>query len=356
MLLIVLTLLTHNAACWTVNHTKSLHSTHSSSSSNSIIAAQPSLFPLTFNSFLILVMMKYDLAPKKMGSNVDNVEHCSVYGDMHASRDALLNAEHVTLLRQHDMIELDMAVELLKPFHRDRKYTETYLRTHPDYTGVQPEMSSLSTAERQQKMRDQDMEKFVEDYEAVMIDENGIPIAPEGDGDVRDASIEALPRSHDLSDELVDPSRTNLPIRLHTSSPEAKCAESVVPEPEPAQISSLPLSSALSTPPPSSPDSLRNPTESSPQGVKRKYRVEPLQPLPGSEDYSKYKYYELLAVCRERQIYSTRNTQEVRNCLIQDDINIELDLPRDIAKYKAWSSKHYLHKVPAALKRGKGKT
>ena len=36
---------------------------------------------------------------------------------------------------------------------------------------VQPEMSALSTAEKNQKMRDREMEKFVKDYEEDPIDD-----------------------------------------------------------------------------------------------------------------------------------------------------------------------------------------
>ena len=47
-----------------------------------------------------------------------------------------------------------------------------------------------------------------------------------------------------------------------------------------------------------------------------------------TEGYSEYKYYEVLAVCRERKTHSSGNKQEVGNRLVQDDINLVKGLPR----------------------------
>lgn len=199
--------------------------------------------------------MKYDLASKRLESSVENARHRSVYGDMHATRDVLMNAEHVTLLQKHGTVEIDMAVELLKPFHRRRIYTEEYLRTHPEYTGIQPEMTAFSTAERHQKKRDKDMEKLVEDYEAGRIDEDGNPIAQDGNGIVHNTVIDAPSRFHD---------RSEYPTNSPSIPPRTVTSRTLSPSPE------------------ASPES----SKSTSWGIKRKPRVHPLQPVPGGEDNS----------------------------------------------------------------------
>ncbi|KAJ4993190.1 hypothetical protein SVAN01_01165 [Stagonosporopsis vannaccii] len=186
--------------------------------------------------------MEYDLTSKKMESSVNNVGHRSGYGDMHSTRDALMNTEHVTFLRQHRMIETAMAVELMKPLHRGRQYTEAYLATHPDYTGIQPEMTALSTAERHQEKRDKEMEKFIEDYEAGRIDEDGNPVSRDGDGVVHGAVNKGHPRpSLDPNYDPANPSRVILRKRLRKLPP-----NTVAHEPEAA---SEPARASESSPP-----------------------------------------------------------------------------------------------------------
>ncbi|OSS52904.1 hypothetical protein B5807_02311 [Epicoccum nigrum] len=51
---------------------------------------------------------------------------------------------------------------------------------HPEYTGVQPEMSALSTAEKHQKMRDREMEKFVKEYGKGLIDKGSSQVISPG--------------------------------------------------------------------------------------------------------------------------------------------------------------------------------
>ncbi|OSS52002.1 hypothetical protein B5807_03276 [Epicoccum nigrum] len=239
--------------------------------------------------------MEYNVFSKKRDSTISNADLRSGTGDMHAHRNALLMKSHVEMLLEHDMLNSVMAVNLSKPLDREWKYTEAYLKTHPEYTGVQPKMSTLSTAEKHQKMRDKEMERFVRDYEEGRIDAEGKPIR---------AALE--PIDTNSGDESSSPS----PSR----------------EPKP-------------------------PTTT------------PHQPLPGYPDYAQYKYYTLLAICRERRIRSPGGTQEVRNLLIRDDINVARGLPQDVAVWKRGNGevyKHgadrkvYKHYVPDGM-RGKGK-
>lgn len=273
------------------------------------------------------------MTSSKLESTVENTEHRSGYGDMHEHRGALMIAQHVEILRRHNIVDAAMAAELMKPVYRDRKYTPAYLGTHPDYTGVQPEMTALSTADRHQKQRDNEMKKLVKDYEVGLIDEDGNPNPDVEYATAQDANIES---SESNSDHNSEPA-----ISPQYSTDASEAAEPMSPSQPSSKSSSLVLHASDESEISSTPE---------PPARKRKYRVNPLQPLPGGEDYSQYKYYPLLAVCRERQIFASGDTQEVRNCLIQDDINIAQGLPRDIAKWKSIMYKNFKHDVPDALK------
>lgn len=295
-------------------------------------------------------------APKKIDSTVENAMHRSGYGDMHAHRDALISAEHIAFLRQHSMIDDTMAQELSKPNDRERKYTAEYLGTHPDYTGIQPEMTALSTADRHQKQRDKNMEKFVKDFEAGLIDENGDPNPAARYFNTEDDDSQASKDGNDThKPEPYDP---NAFLKLDTSlyrfsDPlEKESAESPMIVDYARSHNVYATSKQKSKSPSASSQASGTGTSSTLTRTRKpKYRVAPLQPLPGGEDYSQYNYYQLLAVCRERQIYSTGDTQEVRNRLIQDDINVAQGLPRDLAKCKRNLYKDFKTDVPDALKK-----
>lgn len=134
---------------------------------------------------------------KKLESNVENVELRSGYGDMHAHRDAQMMAEAIVMLRDHGIIDEEVATELRKPFG-DRKEPVAYTRLHSEYTGIQPKMTMLATALRRQKKRDKEMLDLVEAYEAGKIDEYANPIAAVLTEKAEDADTEM---TNDTSDE-----------------------------------------------------------------------------------------------------------------------------------------------------------
>jgi hypothetical protein len=266
--------------------------------------------------------MEYNVFSKKRDSTVANADLRSGTGDMHAHRNALMMKSHVEMLLKHDMLDPVMAVNLAKPLDKEWKYTEAYLKTHPEYTGVQPEMTTLSTAEKNQKKRDREMEKFVKDYEEGRIDENGKPFregSGSGSGDTNEDNESSSVSSEEEEEEEEDHNDTSHP-------PSSSSPEGPTPLPVPA-----PSSSPYHFSPPTS-----SPASKAPAAA-------PLQPLPGYPDYAQYKYYTLLAICRERTIRSPGGTQEVRNLLIRDDINVARELPRDIAVWKKGNREVYKH-------------
>lgn len=153
--------------------------------------------------------MNFEVSSGISISNIGNAELRSVYGDMHAHRDAQMMAEHVASLHTHHIVDDAMAAELLKPVVQHRNYTKQYLGTHPDYTSFQPEMTTVATAHRHQKQRDMEMKKFVKDFKAGRIDEDGNPIAQDdvidtvdSDGDSEDSELTDI---SELEARLEDP-------------------------------------------------------------------------------------------------------------------------------------------------------
>jgi hypothetical protein len=72
----------------------------------------------------------------------------------------------------------------------------------------------------------------------------------------------------------------------------------------------------------------------------------PVKPLPGLPDYAAYGYYDLAAICFERNLVSGGKAPELRARLIQDDINVIQDLPREAKPYSKEKQRERKHKVP----------
>ncbi|KAH6882475.1 hypothetical protein BKA58DRAFT_396763 [Alternaria rosae] len=84
----------------------------------------------------------------------------SAYGDSHAATEKALLSAHSRHLRNADVIEEHMVVELLKAVHSSDvhgvRYTPEYLAAHPDFTGEDAdEISSMQAAIKSQRDRDE---------------------------------------------------------------------------------------------------------------------------------------------------------------------------------------------------------
>jgi hypothetical protein len=76
--------------------------------------------------------MEYNMHSKKRDSAIANADLRSGTGDMHAHRNAFMMKSHVEMLLEHGMLDPAMAVNLSKPLDKEWKYTEAYLKTHPE--------------------------------------------------------------------------------------------------------------------------------------------------------------------------------------------------------------------------------
>jgi len=74
--------------------------------------------------------------------------------------------------------------------------------------------------------------------------------------------------------------------------------------------------------------------------------VAPRSPLPGCPDYAVYNYYQLASICFERNLVSGRNAQTLRSRLIQDDVNVIQDLPREAKSYSKEKVRERKYKAP----------
>lgn len=306
------------------------------------------------------------MAPRKipaatLESTIENVHLRSGYGDLHATRNATSMAAHVAHLQAQGLIDDNMATELLKPYDKCKFSTE-YLATHPDYTGVQPDMSTFVTADRHRAKRDKEMEQFIKDFKAGRIDEWGNPIKQEVytkavESGVVQLDPESVTNTIDDNESKskssqIDPSKIEAALGLLALSTPADSAQiqaalgllalsaPTAPSPEPSTTVSTPILD---------PASMTSSAQPKPRKRKPKVAVKPLVPGPGALDYSEFKYGELVAECRRRKIMGGGTTQAVRNHLIQDDINVKQGLPRKMMRYQGQVRKVYKHEAPAAL-------
>lgn len=120
--------------------------------------------------------------------SIQEVEHVStrsVYGDNHAANEDTMMVEHAKSLRAAGMIGEEMETQLSQPWHRTgelkRHYSKAYLEMHPEHTGSNAiEMPTYETALKKQRERDRAQEKWLADWRAGKIDDDGNPVGGEG--------------------------------------------------------------------------------------------------------------------------------------------------------------------------------
>lgn len=76
--------------------------------------------------------------------------------------------------------------------------------------------------------------------------------------------------------------------------------------------------------------------------------------MPSKSPYTNYNYFELAALCRERNIPSGGKAPVLRARLIQDDINMETGKEREVKKYKNSGRREYRTVAPVLEVKVKG--
>lgn len=294
------------------------------------------------------------------------------YGDARAAREDQMGVAMSETAKAKGLIDDETAQNWSTSWrtkgHIVLNWTQQTIDKYNAENGIVPEeVMSLEEAEAIKKKKDKDLEEWCIAYYEGIIDENGNPTAPGDERPVvkpksksreRDARREAARKKDPLrevqSGKVVKKGMSkktpNLPTILEVPSPAPAptLAPTLAPNlararprplaPAPASGPAAPLASGPSAPvsKPAIKKATTKPATAAPTKAaksKKKPDEAPIAPLPGRPTYGQYHYYQLVALCGERNIKSGNGTQAVRNRLIQDDINIIQNLPRDAKNY-----------------------
>jgi hypothetical protein len=286
-----------------------------------------------------------------------------------------------------ELIDEDWAIKLSEPWHEkgvlDRRTPDKYLDPSKKSDLYIPSMKHALWV---QKKKDEAMLKFIADWRAGIIDEDGNPIVrpgqprtvedeqeepSEGDTSSSEPSTQAEDSSEDESDadespkskpeterptnELTPPTKTHSGDKLATNSPskirpiatptlsKAK-AKTLTPKPVAIPTSFSGTHSQLTT--------TRNATTRSSSATPL-----PSTPAPDADmeeyhgDYSEFDYFSCAAICRSRSLKSGGNTEVIRARLIKDDQLVRAGQPRvDQATYENNHNRRNLTTVAPLLK------
>ncbi|KAF2867582.1 hypothetical protein BDV95DRAFT_581279 [Massariosphaeria phaeospora] len=217
----------------------------------------------------------------------------------HAATEAALMAIHVKMLLKYNIINAEFAAKF-QPWQEkgvlEFKWDEKHLEMHPEYVPGGEEIMDLKKAEQIQKKKDAAEKKFLENWRMGLVDADGKPV-----------KLITKEKREDT-----EPSSSSSAIAPSLPTPKKKAEKKAPKTPAPRKI--LAPKSKLPTPP-------------SPQ---RKAR---LTLGPNRPDYEPYKYNQLAALCEQRNIISKGSEHDLRDRLIQDDINVDNGLPREARAY-----------------------
>ncbi|KAF2126745.1 hypothetical protein P153DRAFT_388068 [Dothidotthia symphoricarpi CBS 119687] len=299
---------------------------------------------------------------------IENRETRSPYGDNRAATEDKMMVEHANLARESGLIDEETATQLSQSWHRSgelqMQWKPEYLRIHPEYAAGEKDVAvSLDTAMKRQKEKDRRDIKFIKDWRAGKVDEDGNKIQRNREGmdateaaegtshgseaasvggittpSTRQANSDGRPGSSSSfalasSSPVTGPSNNVSSAKISTSRPEVK--HPAKPSPQTYTFAS-PQTGAQLPPAKSAPLRIRKPKSDIPP---------PLHPLPNHPDYSSFVYGEVAALCRQRNLPGGGATHELRNRLIQDDINVARGLPREKRTYKG-NKRAYKYSAP----------
>ncbi|KAF2643889.1 hypothetical protein P280DRAFT_514880 [Massarina eburnea CBS 473.64] len=197
---------------------------------------------------------------------------------------------------------------------------------------IKQEIMSLEEAEAIAEKKDEERLKFLEQYAAGEIDEDGNTIMSDAEADDEPAATGDAALRAALKETATRLIKKPVSVKARRARP---AAHPVVPSASGSHDSPILLAVSADDEP-----SAEGPV-----------RAAPVKPLPGMSDYEQYDYYQLAALCHERNVVSGQGVAVIRQRLIQDDINVVQGLPRDAkpyAKEKKRARKTVAPKVPNA--------
>ncbi|KAL1593405.1 hypothetical protein SLS60_011013 [Paraconiothyrium brasiliense] len=264
------------------------------------------------------------------------------YGDAHAAReDRMSNAMSITA-QAKGLIDDETAKNWSTSWHTkghiELNWSEQIAAKYNAENGTTSEsLMSLKEAEAIKKKKDQDLEEWCMAYSLGIIDENGNPIGSrdkvpiiksksrERDARRADAKKEAEkqnPLKKVQEDKVTKKIRTKKTSDLPTIAGGSSPSLSLVEKPATKAGVKTATKPAEAAPKKAASKNAKKPDEA------------PIAHRPGRPSYAEYEYYELVALCRDRNIKSGGGDQAVRNRLIRDDIALDDGLPtRDAKNY-----------------------
>lgn len=272
------------------------------------------------------------------------------YGDARAAREDQMSAAMAVNAQAKGLIDDETAKNWSTPWHQnghiELNWSQRIINKYNAKNGIVPEkVMSLKEAKAIKKKKDQDLEEWATSYMIGIIDVNGNQI---GSSTVkptvkpksweRDARREAAKKDAEKKDPLqkVQEGRVTKKSGSEKTPKLPTIAEASSPAPKLAVKKAA--KKTIAKPDQAAP-------ENNPSVGEKKYEA-PITPLPGCPSYAEYKYNDLSALCRERNIKSGGDEQALRYRLICDDtfvINGQSHL-RDAKNYA--SRKQHDHPAP----------
>ena len=274
-----------------------------------------------------------------------------------ALREDRMGAEMARIAKEKDLINDETAANWSTPWHAKGEVVQSWSEeTRTKYNGenaiVPEEVMSLEEALRIKAKKDADQEEFVAAFEARLINENGVVIAS---GEKFEAGMF---NRHNKSNERQQMRNADIPKkellkkvtegRVTKSTASKKSSElNIIDETSSfakKAVAKAPKAASKSDGKESVSKATSKSTSASPSPiVKEKSLGEPdnddnfcLLPRPGLPNYQAFKYYDLTALLRDRNIRSGGREERCRNRLIQDDIYI-IDQQWDMRDARNWN-------------------
>ncbi|KAF2451898.1 hypothetical protein P171DRAFT_515821 [Karstenula rhodostoma CBS 690.94] len=277
------------------------------------------------------------------------------YGDARAAREDQMGATMAATAQAKGLIDDETANNWGTSWHTkghiELNWTEQIIAKHNAENGIVPEkLMSLKEAEAIKKKKDQDLEEWCKAFTLGLIDENGNPTGSGTPAPIaksksreRDARREAAKKEAEKKDPLhkVQESRVAKKVVGKKTPQLPTIAEASSVSPFLGLKPAAKKAGKKTTAKPAEAAPKNNPPQKAGKVVEA-----PIVPLPGCPSYAEYKYPDLSALCRVRNIKSGGGEQDLRNRLIRDDIfvkNGQLNL-RDAKNYL--SRKDHDHPAP----------
>jgi hypothetical protein len=243
----------------------------------------------------------------------------SGYGDGHARREHQLMLEFQKAASKVGSIDEETLAQMVKPW-QEKGVLEMVWRKE-DLLGekdgvVAEEVMDLKKAEAIARKKDAEEKALIERYLIGEVDADGKVIRGDSAQDSADSSESSISSSPTPKTKEAEPKKVAFQ-KVSTGRITKKSPTTSSP-PRPTSASSS-LSSSSKFEKVLSKTLANNPIT--------------IEPLPGLPDYKAYDYFDLVALCQQRNLVSGGDIHIIRARLVHDDINVINDLPREAKSY-----------------------